>query len=59
MMQADPELEALISAARALDPMTPEQVEAQRRSWVVGDVLMRHPQLSREEALELYERVRE
>lgn len=36
MIAEDPELIALINAARALDSMSSDEIEAQRRSWVAG-----------------------
>lgn len=33
----DPEISALIDAARKRGPMTPDEREAQRRSWVTGE----------------------
>ncbi len=32
--------------------------EAQRESWVVGEMMLEHPEMTREEALRLYEQVR-
>jgi hypothetical protein len=31
---------------------------AQRESWVVGEMMLEHPEMTREEALRLYEQVR-
>ena len=57
-----PELDALLRKAVAVfDAMTPEQQRemrrAQRKSWVIGEMLLEHPEMSREEAERLYEQV--
>lgn len=57
-----PELDALLrKAVAAFDLMTPEQQremrKAQRKSWVIGEMLLEHPTMSREEAERLYEQV--
>jgi hypothetical protein len=57
-----PELEALIAQAKiTLDAMTPEQkremYRAQRKSWVVGEMMLEHPEMSREEAVAIYDQV--
>lgn len=46
--RTDPELLALIEKARN-HVMTPEEVEAQRISWVIGQMGMTHPEWTREE----------
>ena len=51
-----PELEALLKAAIAKGPMTREEVEAQRRSWVIGNLMLDHPEWTREYAEQLYDR---
>lgn len=50
-----PELNALLKkAVAAFDAMTPEQQrehrEKQRRSWVRGELMLAHPEMTREEA---------
>lgn len=52
---ADPELERLLAEARQRPPMTAEEREAQRRSWVIGEMLLEHPDMTREYAEQLYE----
>jgi hypothetical protein len=37
------------------EAMSPEQHEAQRRSWVVGELTIQHPDMSRDEATAIYE----
>lgn len=52
-----PELEALLERARNLPPMTKEQIAEQRKSWVVGEMMLEHPEMTREEILAIYEKV--
>lgn len=57
-----PDIEALlIEAQQSFDRMSPEQKremrEAQRKSWVVGEFMLEHPDASREYAEEVYEKV--
>jgi hypothetical protein len=52
-----PQLDALLK--RALQHvMTPEEKEAQRRSWAIGELMLSHPEMTREEAIKIYEKVR-
>jgi len=44
-----PELRALLEAAKN-HIMTPEERWAQRRSWVLGEIMLADPNLSRENA---------
>lgn len=58
----NPEFERLLSQAQErFDAMMPahklEHREAQRRSWVVGETMLEHPEMSREQAEEIYEKV--
>jgi hypothetical protein len=58
----DPKLGDLIRRAIAeYSAMTPEQKRAhraaQRKSWVVGETMLAHPEMSREEAEALYDSV--
>lgn len=53
----NPELERLIEWAREQPPMTPEQVAAQKRSWVIGEMMIEHPTMTREYAEFIYESV--
>jgi hypothetical protein len=55
-------LDRLLCEAQAkFDALTPEQKrahrEAQRKSWVVGETMLSHPEMSRAEAEEIYEKV--
>jgi hypothetical protein len=57
-----PELDRILrEAVLKFDLMTPEQQRemrrAQRKSWVIGEMLLEHPTMSREEAEQLYEQV--
>lgn len=53
--------ELLIQAQKRFDAMTPEQKremrEAQRKSWVIGNFMLDHPEATREYAEEIYEKV--
>jgi hypothetical protein len=54
-----PELVELIaSTAQAYEAMTPEQQRwmraEQRKSWVIGEMMLDHPGLTREEAERVY-----
>jgi hypothetical protein len=44
---ARPELEALLERARN-HVMTPEEKRAQRRSWVIGEMMLERPEMTRE-----------
>lgn len=52
-----PELERLLEAARH-HVMTPAEREAQRRSWVIGELMIEDDSLSREEAERRYDRAK-
>lgn len=57
-----PELAAAIERARvAYNAMTPEQKhemhQAQRRSWVIGNLMLDYPEMSREYAEAIFDRV--
>lgn len=57
-----PELnEAIRKSLEAFDAMTPEQKRehraAQRKSWVVGEMMLSHPEMSRDEAERIYNEV--
>ena len=61
-MMKNPDLELLlIESQRRYDAMTPEQKremrEAQRKSWVIGNFMLDHPEATREAAEEIYEKV--
>lgn len=49
-------LEALLKAA-AQHVMTPQEEHAQRRSWLLGEYLLAHPDATREDALKLIDEV--
>lgn len=49
-----PELDALVERARN-HKMTAAERAAQRRSWVIGEMLMEHPEMSRGEASAIYD----
>ncbi|MFC3206907.1 hypothetical protein [Aquamicrobium soli] len=50
------ELAALLEKAKN-HVMTKPEREAQRRSWVVGEMMLSHPEMSREEANRIYDEV--
>jgi hypothetical protein len=57
-----PDLQKLVRDAQArFEALSPEQkrahVEAQKKSWVVGETMLSHPEMTREEAEALYEKV--
>ena len=52
MTPTDPELRALIEAVSHMEPMTPALQMAQAISWCIGELLMAHPEMDREEACE-------
>jgi hypothetical protein len=59
---SDPHLEELlIQAQKRWDAMTPEarkeMREAQRKGYVVAEFRMQHPEMSKEDAEEIYEKV--
>jgi hypothetical protein len=61
-LPARPDLVELLRKAQvAFDAMTPEQQRehrlAQRKSWVIGETMLSHPEMSRAEAEALYDRV--
>lgn len=52
--------EALRESVEAVKAMPPEQRralwKAQQRSWVIGEFMLAHPEISRAEAEEIYNR---
>ncbi len=53
-------LEQLVAEAIAkFDALSPEQERehrrAQQKSWVVGEMMLDHPEMTREQAVELYD----
>jgi len=57
-----PELTALLKASVAkVATMTPEErakmIAQRRRSWVVGEMMLEHPHMTKEQANELYDQV--
>ncbi len=56
----NPELAELLAKSRAAyNAMTPEQKKemhsAQRMSWVIGEMMLEHPEMTREEAIAIYD----
>lgn len=59
---ARPELDRLLKEANAkFDALSPEQQRkhrrAQQKSWVIGETMLAHPEMTRERAEELYDSV--
>lgn len=57
-----PELDRLLrEAVAAFDKLTPEQQKehrrAQRKSWVIGEFMLAHPEATREYAERIYDEV--
>lgn len=57
-----PDLDALIKRASDLfDQLMPQQQAAhraeQRRSWVIGELMLAHPDMTHERAIEIYEQM--
>lgn len=57
-----PELiELLRKSKEIVDAMTPEQRREmhreQRKSWVIGEMMLQHPEMTREEAVRIYDEV--
>ena len=36
--------------------MTPEEYKAQQRSWVIGQLMLTHPEMTREKAEAIYDK---
>ncbi|KKW24640.1 MAG: hypothetical protein UY74_C0026G0012 [Candidatus Kaiserbacteria bacterium GW2011_GWC2_52_8b] len=51
-----PELDALMALAKN-HVMTREEMVAQRKSWVIGEMLEERPDMTREEAERIYDEV--
>lgn len=49
-------LEAALKRA-AQHVMTPAEIAAQRRSWVIGETMLERPEMTREQAVALYESI--
>lgn len=57
-LTADAELAALLEKAKS-HVMTPEEIAAQRRSWVTGEMMLEHPEMTREDAQVIYDEMLE
>jgi hypothetical protein len=55
-IKTDPKLLALLAKAKD-HKMTPEERAAQRKSWVIGNMMLDHPEMSREEVERIYSEV--
>lgn len=49
-----PELDALLEKAKTI-PFTKEMRAAQQESWVIGEMMLEHPEMTREEAKRIYD----
>ena len=56
--KAHPELDALLLATKG-KRMTKKEISAQKKSWVIGEMLLSNPDMSREEALRIYAEIEE
>ena len=54
-------MELLKRAQEKFDALSPEEQrahrKAQRKSWVIGEMMLEHPEMTREQAEKLYKRV--
>ena len=51
-------IERAVAAYRAMSPAQKREMhEAQRRSWVIGELMLEHPEMTLGEAEEIYDRV--
>jgi hypothetical protein len=51
----DPELARLLAEVRNRPPMTKAEIDAQRRSWVIGQMMLSHPEMAREDVERIYD----
>ncbi len=51
-----PELTALLAKVKDYK-MTKEEKDAQRKSWVIGEFMLEHPEVTREYAEAVYQKV--
>lgn len=54
--QSHPELDALLAWAKTY-VMTREEIAAQRKSWVIGEMMLEHPEMTREHAERIYNEI--
>jgi hypothetical protein len=51
-------IERAVAAYKAMTPAEKREMhEAQRRSWVIGELMLEHPEMTRDEAENIYDRV--
>ena len=51
-------IERAVAAYKAMTPTEKREMhEAQRRSWVIGELMLEHPEMTRDEAEKIYDRV--
>jgi len=55
-LNTNPKLLELLEKAKT-HVMTKEEKDAQRKSWVIGNFMLDHPEVSREYAEEIYKKV--
>lgn len=53
----DTELQRLLDKVNALPPMTADEIAAQRKGYCVAEMMFDHPEMTREEVEDLYDRV--
>lgn len=49
-MKTNPNLLRLLEEAKNRPPMTREEIDAQRKSWARGELMLEHPKMTPEEA---------
>lgn len=54
----NPELDALLKRAKS-HVMTKAERDAQRESWVVGEMMLEHPEMTRDQAAAIYRKLEE
>jgi len=52
-----PELDALLAEVKKRPPMTMAEREVQQRSWVIGEMMIEHPEMSRADAEAIYDSI--
>jgi len=55
-LKSSPELNALIERAKN-HVMTKAERDTQRESWVIGEMMLEHLEMTRDEAVQLYRKV--
>lgn len=56
-MITDPELTRLFAMLNDRPPMTKEEIAAQRKSWVIGEMMLEHPEMTRDDVEAIYDKL--